>query len=367
VATPRRTAAKKSSARKSSAKKQSSAKKPATTRSSTRKVSARKSSARKTDTGRALEALARDVVGQLERIERAGGDGELDLGRGRTLHVSSLDKAYFPKAGLTKGDLMRYYARVAPVLLPAIADRPLALKRYPEGAAGFSFFQQDPGEHVPEVVRVEEVDTEDKGRERRLVGGDLATLLYTAQIGTIAVNAWHSRMRSLRRPDYCVLDLDPGEGIPFPRIVQAALWVREALRGLKLDGVPKTSGSRGIHVVIPLGPRATYDLSAEVAETVAVAVAEAHPEHATVERSLSARPRGTIYVDHLQNAYGKTLASVLSVRAKPAATVSMPLSWRQLNATLDPTDFTLETVPRRLAAARLAWAAVGKARPGRSS
>lgn len=332
---PRRPSAKRSPAKKSAAKKSPASESPAR-----------------------LAALARDVVAQLARIERAGGDGELDLGRGRSLHVSSLDKPYFPEAGLTKGDLMRYYARVAPVLLPAIADRPLALKRYPEGAAGFSFFQQDPGAHVPDVVRVEQVDTEDKGREPRIVGGDLATLLYTVQIGTIAVNAWHSRMRSLDRPDYCVLDLDPGEGVPFSRIVQAALWVREEVRRLKLDGVAKTSGSRGIHVVIPLGTRATYDLSAEVAEEVAVAVARKHPEHATVERSLSARPRGTIYVDHLQNAYGKTVASVLSARAKPLATVSMPLPWRQLTVRLDPAAFTIETTPRRLGTAQGLWASV---------
>lgn len=319
-----------------------------------------------------LPALARDVVAQLQRIEKDGGSGAVALGRGRSLDVTSLDKPYFPEAGLTKGDLLRYYARVAPVLLPAIADRPLALRRHPEGVDGFSFYQQDPGEHVPDLARVEEVDT-GKGREDRLVGGDparnpgqaLGTLLYTVQIGSIAVNPWHSRLKSLQRPDYATLDLDPGEGVPFRRLVEVAGWIRAELRRLKRTGIAKTSGSRGIHVLIPLGSRATWEASARLASEIASRVAEEHPAVATVERSLRARPKGTIYVDHLQNAYGKTLASVLSARAKPDARVSMPLAWARLGATLgaklDPGAFTIRTVPRRLAGAQRVWAGLARA------
>jgi bifunctional non-homologous end joining protein LigD len=197
-------------------------------------------------------------------------------------------------------------------------------------------------------VRVAAVEVENEGKQPRLIGGDLPTLLYTVQLGTIAVNPWHSRLKSLDSPDYAILDLDPGPRVPFSRIVQVAHWVREELEALGLHGVAKTSGSRGIHVVIPLPRRTSYETSAALAEQVARRVARAHPREATVERSIGERPAGSIYVDHMQNARGKTLASVLSVRAKPGATVSTPVSWRQLTASFDPHALTLATVPGRL-------------------
>jgi bifunctional non-homologous end joining protein LigD len=220
---------------------------------------------------------------------------------------------------------------------------------------GHSFFQQNAGEHTPPAVRVAAVETEDEGKQPRLVGGDLPTLLYTVQIGTIEVNPWHSRLSSLDWPDYAILDLDPGPRVPFSRIVRVAHWVREELETLGLHAVAKTSGSRGIHVVIPLPRRTSYDASAALAEGVAQRVARAHPEEATVERSIGQRPAGTVYVDHLQNARGKTLASVFSVRAKPGATVSTPVGWRQLTASFDPKALTLATVPRRFARAAALW------------
>ena len=296
------------------------------------------------------------LLTQLRRIEQDGGDGILLFGDGRTLAVSSLDKPFWPNEGLTKGDLMRYYTRVAPALLPAIDRRPLALKRYPNGIAGHSFFQQSPGDNPPESVHVELVETEDEGKQPRLVGGDLLTLLYTVQLGTIAVNAWHSRLGSLDFPDYTVLDLDPGPRVPFRRIIDVATWVRSELDAMGISAAVKTSGSRGLHVVVPLPPRTTYDDAAALAERVAVRVAEAHPREATVERTIAARPHGSVYVDHLQNARGKTLASVYSARAKPGATVSTPVTWRQLSApSFDPFALTIETVPRRLARVDKGW------------
>ena len=287
------------------------------------------------------------LLRQLTRIEQDGGDGILVFGEGETLAVTSLDKEFFPEDGYTKGDLMRYYVRVAPVLLPAIDGRPLTLKRYPNGIEGPSFFQHDPGDAPPEVVRVEQVMTEE-GQQARLVGGDLATLLYTVQLGTVAVNAWQSRVGSLDAPDYAVLDLDPGEGVPFSRVVEVASLVKAELDAHRLRAAAKTSGSTGLHILVPLPRRSTYDMAATLAEEVATRVARARPDVATVERSIGARAPRSVYVDHLQNARGKTLAALLSVRARHGATVSMPVPWSRVTRTFDPRAFTLATVPRRL-------------------
>jgi bifunctional non-homologous end joining protein LigD len=284
------------------------------------------------------------VTDQLRRIERDGGDGILSLPDGGTLAVSSLGKVYFPEDGITKGGLMRYYARMAPSILPELQGRPLALRRYPTGIHGDSFFQHDPGEHVPDAVRTHLVRVENGLEERRLIGGDLATLLYTVQLGAIVVNAWHSRIGTLDHPDYAVLDLDPGPDVPFERVVEVAREVHAQLTRQDLVGVPKTSGSRGIHILVPLPPETSYDVAARLAEEVAGTVAASRPEIATVERSLAERPSGTVYVDHLQNAYGKTLASVFTARARPGGPVSAPLTWRQVTRTLTPQRFTIPTV-----------------------
>ena len=313
-------------------------------------------SARSGGTRTAPPPAPASLATQLRRVEEDGGDGILLFEDGRTLAVSSLDKPFWPKEGITKGELMRYYVRVAPLLLPALDGRPLALKRYPSGIEGHSFFQQSPGDNPPDTVQVALVETEDEGRQPRLVGGDLLTLLYTVQLGTIAVNPWHSRVGSLDFPDYTILDLDPSPRVPFHRIAQVASWVRDELVALGLGAAVKTSGSRGIHVVVPLPRRTSYDESAALAQRIARRVARAHSKEATVERAIDARPRGSVYVDHLQNARGKTLASVLSVRAKPGATVSTPVSWRRLLApAFDPTALTIATVPRRLAQFGATW------------
>lgn len=305
-----------------------------------------------------------EVVAQLDRIERQDGGGTLRLPDDVELPVTSLDKPYFPDDGYTKGDVMRFYLRVAPALLPAIAGRPLVLRRYPGGIAGPSFHQHDPGERTPAGVRVEQVVVErGSAPERRLVGGDphralgqaIATLLYAVQLGTIPMNVWHSRVGSIASPDYAVLDLDPDADAGFGGVVRVARLVHEALVARGLDSVPKTSGSRGIHMLIPLPPRATYDASAALAEEVAAEVAERHPALATVERSLDDRPPGTVYVDHLQNAAGKTLAAVFAVRARPGATVSTPLTWRQVTGALRPERYTIATVARRRAALMERW------------
>jgi len=196
------------------------------------------------------------------------------------------------------------------------------------------------------------------GTEPRYVGGDLATLLETVQLGTIAVNPWHSRLGTFDSPDYCVLDLDPGPDAPFARVVQLALVIRDELETLALRSAVKTSGSRGVHILIPLPPHTRYDASAALAERIATRVARAHPAEATVERALGDRAPGQVYIDHMQNARGKTLASVFSARARPHATVSTPLSWRRLaRPGFDPASYTVATVPRQLARLAARWRA----------
>ena len=285
-----------------------------------------------------------DVVAQLEAIEAGSGDGTLRLPDGVELHVSSLGKPYFPRAGLTKGDLLRHYARSSHAILPTIADRPLVLRRFPQGARGPSFFQQNAPDSVPEGVRVETIESDAGEPQRRFVGGDLATLLYTAQLGAISVDPWNARIGSLDRVDWVVLDLDPGEGVAFATAVEVAREVKRALDALGLRGALKTSGKRGLHVFLPQPDGVTEKQAVALARKVAERVARARPEIATVERSVEARPTGTVYVDYLQNIVAKPVAAAWCVRATPEATVSTPLPWDALADDLDPRAFTIATV-----------------------
>ena len=304
-----------------------------------------------------------DVEAQLRAIEREGGDGELSFGRGAALPVSSLGKAFFPDAGISKGDLMRYYTRVAPVLLPVIEDRALVLKRYPDGVRGSMFFQQNAGEHVPDVVRVETLDTADLGEKPRIIGGDLPTLLYIVQLGAIEVHPWLSRVDHVTTPDWCLIDLDPGDDVPFSQVAALAREVTRIAEASGLTVALKTSGASGIHVVLPLPPRTSYETSAALALRLAEAVVAANPERATLERGVKARPKGSIYVDAQQNARGKSMAAPYSVRAKPAATVSAPLRARELTGRLRIGTFTVKSMPARLARTGDLWGDAIATRP----
>jgi bifunctional non-homologous end joining protein LigD len=288
------------------------------------------------------------VIRQLTEIESAGGDGVLEFGRGRSLHVSSLDKPFFPETGITKGDLMRYYALVAPFLLPIIKDRPLILRRYPNGIAGSSFFQQNTGDNVPEGVRTARIKTGRGELAERIIGGDLITLLYIVQIGTIAVHTWQSRIQSARFADTTTIDLDPGEDVPFSAVVALARDIKSDLDELDLNAGVKTSGSSGVHIVLPLPAKTSFDDAARIAQRIAERVVESRPRQATIERSLDKRPAGTIYVDAQQNSEGKSVVAAYSVREREEAPVSAPLDWSDLRSTLRIDSFTLETMPERV-------------------
>ena len=305
----------------------------------------------------------RAVEAQLRALERGDGEGTLTFADAAALHVSNLSKPFFPEAGITKGALMRYYTRVAPALLPEIEGRALVLKRYPDGVAGPMFFQQNAGEHVPEAVRVATLDTVELGAKPRIVGGDLATLLYTVQLGAIEVHPWLSRIDDIDAPDRCLIDLDPGDDVPFSDVAALARDVVRVAEACGLTVALKTSGASGIHIVLPLPPRTTYDTSAALALRLAEAVVAANPETATVERGVKARPKKSIYVDALQNARGKSMAAPYSVRARPAASVSAPLRLRDLTRRLHIDAFTVGTMPARITRVGDLWGDAIATRP----
>lgn len=296
-----------------------------------------------------------EVIAQLKRIEKAGGDGEISFGRGKTLQLTSLGKVYFPGLGVTKGDVMRYYAAVAPLMLPHLKDRPIALTRYPEGIEGHSFYQQNAPRGVPDVVRVESISIKGGDEADRIVGCDLPTLLYLVQMGAIVIHSWFSRLQSLDEPDLSLIDLDPGEGVSFATVVKVARAVRAITDEMRLVTVVKTSGSRGLHIGIPL-PRGTdYAASAELARLVGEHVVRKMPEVATLQRLKAKRPKGTVLVDVNQNARGKTMVAPYAIRAREHATVSAPLSWTEVGSRLTIERFTVRTMPRRAAAGGDRW------------
>jgi bifunctional non-homologous end joining protein LigD len=298
---------------------------------------------------------AERVAKQLEAIEPDGGSGTVELDTG-PFHVTNLDKIILPATKHTKGDLMRYYARMSPYLLPAIADRALVMKRFPNGIKGKAFYQQKAPENPPEGVRVLPVSDEGLTTADRLIGGNLATLLYIAQLGAVSIDPWHSRVQSVQFADYSIIDLDPGPRAPFARVIEVAQAVKKVLDGYKLRGLAKTSGASGIHIVLPLGPGVPNDGARMLAEIVATSVAQQYPKIATIERWVKSRPGGAVYVDFLQNIRGKTVAGVYSVRAEPRATVSTPLLWEEVDDALSPSDFTMDSVLPRMKSVGDLWA-----------
>jgi bifunctional non-homologous end joining protein LigD len=308
------------------------------------------------------------VIDQLRALEDARRDGTIELPDGERLGVTNPAKIFWPGPKLTKADLLRYYVEVSPLILPAVADRPLVMKRFPNGVDKPAFYQQrSRQEKPPPGVRVETLaDGADPITEpdaRRFVGGNLITLLYMTQIAAISQDPWFSRIKSPADVDYVAIDLDPGEGTPFSRVLEVARCVRDELQSLKVPAVPKTSGSEGVHIYIPMPPHTSYESGVLFCQIIATLIASRHPKIATVERTVRARPRGTVYVDYLQNIHGKTLATAYSARASAFAGVSTPLTWEELDEPIDPRDFTIVTAPRRFAGRADLWARLRTARP----
>jgi bifunctional non-homologous end joining protein LigD len=265
-----------------------------------------------------------------------------------TVRATNQDKIFWPDDGYTKGDLIAYYRKVSPYLLPYLKDRPLVLTRYPDGIAGKSFYQKDAPEFAPDWLRIETLWSEGSERDiRYFIIDSEEGLAYVANSASIPLHVWSSRVVSLQHPDWCILDLDP-KGAPFQHVIDVARAIHALCDAAELPTFVKTSGSTGLHVLIPLGARYTHEQSRSMAELLARWVVRELPDIATVQRQLRAR-KGKVYVDYLQNGHGRLLVAPYSVRPVPGATVSMPLRWNQVTSRLDMHRYTMKSVPGLLA------------------
>jgi bifunctional non-homologous end joining protein LigD len=265
---------------------------------------------------------------------------------GKELKFTHLSKLYWPEDKVSKRDMFNYYYQVSEFILPYMKDRPQSLNRFPGGIHGKPFYQKDVRGKAPDWAKTFPYSTSDGEAKEYLLGDDVATLLWINTLGCIEINPWFSRAQSPDHPDYCVIDLDPDKH-HFDQVIQAALVVKEVLDSIGVPSYPKTSGSTGIHIYIPMGAKYTYDQTQLFARIVVGIVNDKIPEFTTLERMIAAR-KGKMYLDFLQNRPGATIAGPYSLRPKPGATVSMPLEWKELKLGLKMTDFTIFNAFERL-------------------
>jgi bifunctional non-homologous end joining protein LigD len=267
---------------------------------------------------------------------------------GRGVRLTNLQKPFWSARGISKGALIQYYVDVAPVLLPHIRDRAMVMKRYPHGASGPFFFMKRAPTPRPPWIRTCSIEHGSGNRIDFPVIDDLPSLLWVINLGCIDLNQWYARCDDVDRPDYLHFDLDPGEGTSFDEVRQAALVVGEALSTLSMRAVVKTSGSRGLHVYVPIVRGPEQKAVWTFAKALAVELVSRHPALLTAEYRVARRPRGRVLVDYNQNAWGRTLASVYSVRPTPMATVSTPLTWDEIEKGAKTEDFHIDTVRERI-------------------
>ncbi len=267
----------------------------------------------------------------------------------KAVRLTNLRKIFWPELGLTKGDLLQYYLTVADALLPHIHDRAMVMKRYPHGAAGAFFFMKRAPTPRPPWIETCAIDHGSRGIIDFPVIQDRAALLWVINLGCIDLNPWYARKDDVDRPDYVHFDLDPGAGAAFERVREAALVVREALDALKMPSLVKTTGSKGLHVYVPIvrgpGQKDVWTFAKALGQELAAR----HPALLTAEYRVAKRPRGRVLVDYNQNAWGRTLASIYSVRPRPDATVSTPVAWQEVERGIRIEDFTTRNVPARIA------------------
>jgi bifunctional non-homologous end joining protein LigD len=301
------------------------------------------------------------LVEALLDLERGKGGGTLELPGGVALEVTNLRKPFWPGLGITKGELLRYYVGVSPQLLPVVRDRPLVMRRFPDGIDRPAFYQHRVPDQVPPAARAAAVpgDTE---AGRRMIGGALPTLLYMAQLGAISQDPWFSRLQSPAEMDFAAIDLDPMQEAPFSRVVDVARWVREELDAMGVEGFPKTSGASGLHIYLPMRRGTPYQAGLLFCQIVATLVARRHARAATVERMVERRAADAVYVDYLQNIQGKTLACAYSARASVYAGASTPLDWDEVDERLDPREHTIRTLPERVRQVGDHWARFRRAK-----
>jgi bifunctional non-homologous end joining protein LigD len=266
---------------------------------------------------------------------------------GKLLRFTNLNKLYWPKEGITKRDMINYYAAISPYLLPYLKDRPQSLNRFPEGITGFNFYQKNVEDKVADwIPRFPYMSESDGTKKEFLVCEDLATLLYMANLGCIELNPWHSRTPKPEFPDYCLIDLDPDTN-SFEQVITCAQVVKEILDAIGAPSFVKTSGSTGLHILVPLGAKYSFEQSRMLAEIVVGIVNRRLPEFTSVERS-PAKRKGKIYLDFMQNRQIQTMASAYSLRPKPGATVSAPLYWEEVRKGLKIANFNIYNMQNRV-------------------
>lgn len=280
---------------------------------------------------------------------------------GRDVRLTNLRKIFWPRLGLTKGDLLWYYAQMADVLLPHLRDRAMVMKRYPHGAAGEFFFMKRAPTPRPEWIQTCRVGHDSDNAIDFPMIQDRASLMWVINLGCIDLNQWYARHDDVDRPDYLHFDLDPGPGADFAQVREAAFIVHEALATLRMPARVKTTGSRGLHVYVPIVRGPSQKDVWMFAKALAQELAARHPSILTAEYRVARRPRGRVLADYNQNAWGRTLASVYSVRPTPLATVSTPVTWAELSR-VRLEDFTIQNVPERVADVGDLWKPLLQAR-----
>ncbi len=267
---------------------------------------------------------------------------------GREVRLTNVNKPFWPELGITKGDLLQYYADVSRWLIPHLTDRAMVMKRYPHGAAGEFFFMKRAPSPRPEWIELCSIEHGSGNVIDFPIVQDLAALLWVINLGCIDLNQWYARCDDVDRPDYLHFDLDPVPGADFGKVIASAFLVREALDSLGMANYAKTTGSKGIHVYVPIVRGPTQKQVWTFAKEFALQMEARKPELVTAEYKVAKRPKGRVLVDYNQNAWGRTLASIYSVRPKPRATVSTPVTWKELEKGVTIEDFRMDNVPARL-------------------
>lgn len=274
--------------------------------------------------------------------------GETISANGHEVKLTNQQKVYWPKEGITKGQVLNYYNQISKFILPYLKDRPQSLKRNPNGISDKGFYHKDAGDAAPEWVDQIELYSESADREiNYIICNKKATLLYLNNLGCIELNPWSSRVKDLDKPDYLVMDIDPSDTSTFDEVIETALVIKDILDKAQAASFCKTSGATGLHVYVPLGAAYDYDQARAFAELIATLAQAQLPQTTTLERSLNKR-HGRIYIDYLQNKRGQTLSSVYSIRPVPGATVSTPLEWREVKPGLHPSQFNIHNIEKRL-------------------
>jgi len=305
------------------------------------------SSSRKSGGGKKEKRTVSKKATVKEKESSKGGDKIYQFGK-TEVKVSHIDKIYFPKEGITKGDVVDYYISMADYILPYLKGRPESLLRNPNGINGQSFFQKDAAENAPSYVKNKKVHSESNDKEiNYIICDNLPTLVYLNNLGCIEMNPWHSTIKSLDKPDYLMIDIDPSEKNTFDQVIEVALTVKKILDKAGAKSFCKTSGATGMHVYLPTGKKYTFDQVKDFAYLVCMMANNELKDFTTLERSLSKRNSKHIYMDYLQNRTGQTIASVYSLRPKPGATVSTPLLWKEVKKGLSPKDFTIHNSLKR--------------------